>query len=382
MLLLNDDVTPMEFVVHVLEEVFGKTRDEATTVMLAVHQGGKGVCGIYGRKEAQRIADRVQDLANAKGFPLRCAIKLAKEIESDVMANAPAMWSVVLVNEDPARMDLVARILEEVCQIPPEQAGRFLARVHARGWTACIPRTHQEAERVRARVAELAAEENCEVKCIVVPLSLNSGDMEERIGLSKIIFSEVHADFHFDGPALASPEFDPADIFPTVKALQHLVMIGDEKFNENGCLERIRSETLYRHHHSIFFFDPDLLDTANPKTGVDLARDIGFISGSQCSLFKLIKSLAEHECAELTAPPHGGDATLSSPDGKITKVSQDVYSLAIDPSIRQYLGMLVEPLLKPGCDVLSFMEDDIVVDALTKGDARLITEFLGLSVGE
>src|SRR5919108_3911101 len=62
-LLLNDDYTPMEFVVYVLERFFNKTREEATTIMLHVHQNGVGVCGVFTYEVAETKVAQVLDLA-------------------------------------------------------------------------------------------------------------------------------------------------------------------------------------------------------------------------------------------------------------------------------------------------------------------------------
>jgi ATP-dependent Clp protease adaptor protein ClpS len=74
-LLLNDDETPMEFVVHVLERFFGKTWDEATKLMLKIHHDGRGECGVYSPEAAGQIAASVTDLARSTGFPLRCIVE-------------------------------------------------------------------------------------------------------------------------------------------------------------------------------------------------------------------------------------------------------------------------------------------------------------------
>jgi ATP-dependent Clp protease adaptor protein ClpS len=74
-LLLNDDETPMEFVVEVLERFFGKTPDQATQLMLRIHHNGRGECGVYSPEEAAQIAARVIDLARGNGFPLRCIVE-------------------------------------------------------------------------------------------------------------------------------------------------------------------------------------------------------------------------------------------------------------------------------------------------------------------
>lgn len=71
-LLLNDDETTMEFVVQVLEGVFGKTRDEALKLVLAIHRDGSGECGVYPAEQASNIVARVAQLARRNGYPLRC----------------------------------------------------------------------------------------------------------------------------------------------------------------------------------------------------------------------------------------------------------------------------------------------------------------------
>jgi len=73
--LLNDDVTPMEFVVDVLEQVFDKDREEAVKIMLATDQRGSAVCGLYGQTEAQRLAREVIDRAKTGGYPLECVVR-------------------------------------------------------------------------------------------------------------------------------------------------------------------------------------------------------------------------------------------------------------------------------------------------------------------
>jgi ATP-dependent Clp protease adaptor protein ClpS len=71
-LLLNDDVTPMEFVVHVLEQIFGKDRETATRIMLKVHNTGRGECGTYSFAVADARTREVEAFARAHGHPLRC----------------------------------------------------------------------------------------------------------------------------------------------------------------------------------------------------------------------------------------------------------------------------------------------------------------------
>jgi ATP-dependent Clp protease adapter protein ClpS len=70
--LLNDEFTPMEFVVHVLNEVFGLEQDDAVRVMLQTHHQGMGACGTYPREEAEAKAAAVMDLARQHQHPLRC----------------------------------------------------------------------------------------------------------------------------------------------------------------------------------------------------------------------------------------------------------------------------------------------------------------------
>ena len=74
-LLLNDDVTPMEFVVYVLESVFDMEREAATQVTLHIHHHGKGECGIYPADVAYARAKLVQDLACEHQHPLSCVIE-------------------------------------------------------------------------------------------------------------------------------------------------------------------------------------------------------------------------------------------------------------------------------------------------------------------
>ena len=74
-LLLNDDYTPMEFVVHVLQRYFSKPRDEAERIMLHVHQKGVGVCGVYTFEVAETKVTQVMDFARANHHPLQCTME-------------------------------------------------------------------------------------------------------------------------------------------------------------------------------------------------------------------------------------------------------------------------------------------------------------------
>ncbi|MEM9880507.1 MAG: ATP-dependent Clp protease adapter ClpS [Pseudomonadota bacterium] len=74
-LMLNDDYTPMEFVVHVLQRFFRMTVEEATQVMLHVHQKGVGVCGIFPFDVAETKVNQVMDLAKKHQHPLQCTLE-------------------------------------------------------------------------------------------------------------------------------------------------------------------------------------------------------------------------------------------------------------------------------------------------------------------
>jgi len=74
-LLLNDDFTPMEFVVYVLERVFRKSNTEATDIMLKVHQDGVGVAGVYTYEIAETKVDQVMTLARKNEHPLQCTME-------------------------------------------------------------------------------------------------------------------------------------------------------------------------------------------------------------------------------------------------------------------------------------------------------------------
>jgi ATP-dependent Clp protease adaptor protein ClpS len=74
-LLLNDDYTPMEFVVYVLESFFNKSREQATQIMLHVHQHGVGVCGVFSYEVAETKVAQVLDLARRNEHPLQCTME-------------------------------------------------------------------------------------------------------------------------------------------------------------------------------------------------------------------------------------------------------------------------------------------------------------------
>ena len=74
-LILNDDYTPMEFVVHVLERFFNKGREDATRIMLHVHHKGVGICGVYTYEVAETKVTQVMDFARQHQHPLQCTME-------------------------------------------------------------------------------------------------------------------------------------------------------------------------------------------------------------------------------------------------------------------------------------------------------------------
>jgi ATP-dependent Clp protease adaptor protein ClpS len=75
--LLNDDFTPMEFVVGVLQKFFGKGREQATQIMLKVHHEGRGVCGVYPRDLAASKVEQVSSYSRQHQHPLQCVMEEA-----------------------------------------------------------------------------------------------------------------------------------------------------------------------------------------------------------------------------------------------------------------------------------------------------------------
>lgn len=74
-LMLNDDYTPMEFVIHVLEHFFSKSREEATRIMLHVHRRGVGICGVFTYEVAETKVTQVMDFARQHQHPLQCTLE-------------------------------------------------------------------------------------------------------------------------------------------------------------------------------------------------------------------------------------------------------------------------------------------------------------------
>lgn len=74
-LLINDDYTPMEFVIHVLERFFQKNREDATRIMLHVHNHGVGECGVFTYEVAESKVTQVMDFARQNEHPLQCVME-------------------------------------------------------------------------------------------------------------------------------------------------------------------------------------------------------------------------------------------------------------------------------------------------------------------
>ncbi|MHA7839904.1 MAG: ATP-dependent Clp protease adaptor ClpS [bacterium] len=74
-ILYNDDYTPMEFVVQILEKVFGKSPSAATQIMLQIHRGGMGVAGVYVLEVAETKSATVLRMAEERGYPLRSGVE-------------------------------------------------------------------------------------------------------------------------------------------------------------------------------------------------------------------------------------------------------------------------------------------------------------------
>ena len=74
-LILNDDYTPMDFVIMVLQEIFDKSQQAAVSITLSVHQEGQGICGIYAKDIAMHKSKQVNEVAKAHNFPLKCTVE-------------------------------------------------------------------------------------------------------------------------------------------------------------------------------------------------------------------------------------------------------------------------------------------------------------------
>lgn len=73
--LLNDDYTPMDFVVYVLKDIFHKAHADAVSIMMDVHQKGEGVCGVYTRDVAETKAELVITMSRQSEYPLQCRVE-------------------------------------------------------------------------------------------------------------------------------------------------------------------------------------------------------------------------------------------------------------------------------------------------------------------
>jgi len=82
-IMLNDDYTPMDFVVHILEMFFYMHREQATQIMIKVHTEGRAVCGVYTRDVAESKAEQVNAYSHQNEHPLLCNIEASDYDESD-----------------------------------------------------------------------------------------------------------------------------------------------------------------------------------------------------------------------------------------------------------------------------------------------------------
>lgn len=82
-LLLNDDYTPMEFVVHVLQKFFHIEQQEASRIMLQVHREGRGLCGVFVRDVAETYSSRINRYARRSEYPLRAEIEVCSQAQHD-----------------------------------------------------------------------------------------------------------------------------------------------------------------------------------------------------------------------------------------------------------------------------------------------------------
>jgi ATP-dependent Clp protease adaptor protein ClpS len=76
-ILINDDFTPMEFVVHILESIFKLDRENATRIMLEVHTRGRGICGIFTHEIAETKVEQVNNYSRENNHPLLCTMEKA-----------------------------------------------------------------------------------------------------------------------------------------------------------------------------------------------------------------------------------------------------------------------------------------------------------------
>lgn len=111
-LLVNDDATPMEFVVKVLVDVFQKTHAEAVRIMFTTHHMGKGTCGVYTRPDAERLVDRVAALAHRNKHPLRCVME-PDALEEPITCDIPvALKESHVLTQQGSLGDLPSIVLE------------------------------------------------------------------------------------------------------------------------------------------------------------------------------------------------------------------------------------------------------------------------------
>jgi ATP-dependent Clp protease adaptor protein ClpS len=111
-LLLNDDATPMQFVVQVLVDIFKKTPEDAERLMLAIHHTGKAACGVYTQYDAEGLIGRVAELASQNRHPLRCLVEANLAMEPVAYDIPPALREWRVLTHQGSLGDLPAIVLE------------------------------------------------------------------------------------------------------------------------------------------------------------------------------------------------------------------------------------------------------------------------------
>jgi hypothetical protein len=198
--------------------------------------------------------------------------------------------------------------------------------------------------------------------------------------------SHVRTTIRYDGPVLSGHEMDVQDLAPALLALADIVQIANRRFNGSNADIRVLVNADVEQRcfqidlsliQSVLEKAKHLLADDHVKTALEIAKDIGLISGSSLSLFKLLQWLSKrpkNEGTKIEAKTEGGVTTLIAGDGNTVSVNQQVYLLATDPAVIERYKKVVEPLQRPGYDSLEFKQGDVIVDSVTREDARLVSE--------
>ena len=159
-LLLNDDYTPMEFVISILQAFFNKDAEEATQIMLQVHNNGVGECGVYTYEIAETKVSQVMDHARKNRAPsFNASWKSATK--------RPNMYRVLLLNDDYTPMEFVIAILQSFFNKNPEEATEIMLHVHHNGVGECGVFTYEIAETKVAQVMDHARKNQHPLQCIM-----------------------------------------------------------------------------------------------------------------------------------------------------------------------------------------------------------------------